>query len=94
MGPARYLARYADELDLCELNVAVHRVPHPSEAERLLWTMREFARSGVAVLFITHRLEEVRSVADRATVLRDGEVVGVVDPKTTSVVDSCGPQEV
>ena len=36
MGPARYLARYADEFDLCELAVVVHRLPHPAEAERIL----------------------------------------------------------
>ena len=57
-----------------------------SEADRLLESMRAFAKQGVAVLFITHRLEEVRAVADRMTVLRDGEVVGRPDPKTTSVV--------
>jgi simple sugar transport system ATP-binding protein len=57
-----------------------------TEAERLLDSMRAFAREGVAVLFITHRLDEVRAVADRMTVLRDGEVVGRPDPKTTSVV--------
>jgi len=57
-----------------------------SEAERLLDAMRAFAKEGVAVLFITHRLDEVRAVADRMTVLRDGEVVGREDPKTTSVV--------
>src|SRR5262245_32135114 len=36
LGPARYLARYAEEFDLCELNVAVHRLPVPAEAERIL----------------------------------------------------------
>jgi len=56
-----------------------------SEAERLLGAMRAFAERGVAVLFITHRLDEVRAAADRATVLRDGEVVGQPDPRTTSV---------
>ncbi|MGE5174861.1 MAG: sugar ABC transporter ATP-binding protein, partial [Hyphomicrobiales bacterium] len=56
-----------------------------TEAERLLDSMRAFARQGVAVLFITHRLDEVRAVADRMTVLRDGEVVGRPDPKTTPV---------
>ena len=56
-----------------------------SEAERLLDAMRAFAKQDVAVLFITHRLDEVRAVADRMTVLRDGEVVGRPDPKTTPV---------
>jgi len=80
----------AREVDKEQLRVLIFDEPTAvlteSEAERLLTTMREFARSGVAVLFITHRLEEVRAIADRATVLRDGEVVGVVDPKTTTVV--------
>jgi simple sugar transport system ATP-binding protein len=56
-----------------------------SEADRLLEAMRAFAAEKVAVLFITHRLDEVRAVADRVTVLRDGEVVGRPDPKTTPV---------
>ncbi len=57
-----------------------------TEAVRLLDAMRVFADAGVAVLFITHRLDEVKAVADRMTVLRDGEVVGTPDPRTTSVV--------
>jgi simple sugar transport system ATP-binding protein len=57
-----------------------------TEAARLLETMRGFADAGIAVLFITHRLDEVKSVADRMTVLRDGEVVGTPDPRSTSVV--------
>jgi simple sugar transport system ATP-binding protein len=57
-----------------------------TEAARLLATMRGFADAGIAVLFITHRLDEVKSVADRMTVLRDGEVVGTPDPRSTSVV--------
>ncbi len=56
-----------------------------TDAVRLLAAMRTFAEEGVAVLFITHRLDEVRAVAHRVTVLRDGEVVGQVDPKTTPV---------
>jgi simple sugar transport system ATP-binding protein len=56
-----------------------------TDADRLLESMRGFARDGVAVLFITHRLDEVRAIADRMTVLRDGGVVGQPDPKTTPV---------
>jgi simple sugar transport system ATP-binding protein len=56
-----------------------------TEAARLLQSMRRFAEAGIAVLFITHRLDEVKSVADRMTVLRDGEVVGTPDPGTTPV---------
>ena len=36
MGPARYLARYGEEFDLCELAGAVHRTPGPDEAHRIL----------------------------------------------------------
>jgi simple sugar transport system ATP-binding protein len=80
----------AREVDKEALRVIIFDEPTAvlteSEAERLLEAMRVFAAEKVAVLFITHRLDEVRAVADRMTVLRDGEVVGRPDPKTTSVV--------
>ena len=47
-----------------------------SEAELFLTAIRKLAQSGLAILFISHRLDEVAAVADRITVLRDGEVVG------------------
>jgi len=46
-----------------------------NEAADLLRTMRALAAQGIAILFITHRLDEVLEVADNVTVLRDGEVV-------------------
>ena len=46
-----------------------------SEAEELLSVMRDLRNRGVAILFITHRLDEVMRVADRVTILRDGERV-------------------
>lgn len=46
-----------------------------SEAERLLETMKVIASKGIAIIFITHRLDEVMEVADSMTVLRDGEFV-------------------
>ena len=47
----------------------------PSEAERLFAVMTSLKQRGVSLLFISHRLEEVRRVADLVTVMRDGEHV-------------------
>ena len=55
-----------------------------SEAERLLEVMRVIASKGIAIIFITHRLDEVMAVADSMTVLRDGEFVARRDIKDTS----------
>lgn len=57
-----------------------------SEAERLLEIMKRIASQGIAIIFITHRLDEVMAVADSLTVLRDGEFIGRTDVKDTSVV--------
>lgn len=46
-----------------------------SEASNLLKIMRKLADSGIAILFITHRLDEVIEISDNITVLRDGELV-------------------
>ncbi len=46
-----------------------------SEADKLLDAMKKLASTGIAMLFITHRLDEVLAVADNITILRDGEVV-------------------
>ncbi|MGZ4410123.1 MAG: ATP-binding cassette domain-containing protein, partial [Gaiellaceae bacterium] len=45
------------------------------EAERLFALVRSMRDRGIAVVYITHKLDEVFAVADRATVLRDGEVM-------------------
>jgi ribose transport system ATP-binding protein len=51
----------------------------PTEAELLFDIMRELKRQGVAVIFISHHLEEIFQVCDRISVLRDGSNVGVTD---------------
>lgn len=48
----------------------------PGEAELLFDVMRELKRQGVAMIFISHHLEEIFEVCDRITVLRDGANVG------------------
>jgi simple sugar transport system ATP-binding protein len=57
-----------------------------SEAAQLLEVMRTLAARGLGLLFITHRLDEVLAVASDITVLRDGGVVGRLDPRETKVV--------
>lgn len=56
----------------------------PQEAELLFRTLERLSAEGRAILYISHRLEEVRELCDRATVLRDGEVVAQCDPKQES----------
>ena len=56
----------------------------PQEIEELMATMKEFAREGKSILFISHKLNEIMEVADRVTVLRKGKYVGTVDIKDTN----------
>ncbi|MCL2873960.1 MAG: sugar ABC transporter ATP-binding protein [Defluviitaleaceae bacterium] len=58
-----------------------------SEAERLLKAMRSLAVQGIAIVFISHRLDEIINVSDRVTVLRDGEWVATKDTKDTSAIE-------
>ncbi|TGQ03232.1 sugar ABC transporter ATP-binding protein, partial [Mesorhizobium sp. M2E.F.Ca.ET.219.01.1.1] len=48
--------------------------------ERLFDIMRKLAATGVGIVYISHRLEEVPEIADRVTVMRDGRVAGVTEP--------------
>ncbi|NAZ74524.1 ATP-binding cassette domain-containing protein [Kineococcus sp. T13] len=52
----------------------------PAETDDLMRVMRELADSGTSIVFITHKLREVRAVADRITVIRRGRVVGSAEP--------------
>ncbi|WP_449043962.1 ABC transporter ATP-binding protein [Paracoccus versutus] len=56
----------------------------PQEAEILFATLRQLAGAGTAILYISHKLEEIRSHCDRATILRQGKLVGTVDPRAHS----------
>lgn len=56
----------------------------PPEAESLVTTLRSMARQGRSVIFISHKLGEVASIADRITVLRDGRSVATVEAQGSS----------
>ena len=58
-----------------------------SEAASLLKAMRNLAAEGIALIFISHRLDEITSVADRVTILRDGELVVTKDTCDTNTVE-------
>mgnify|MGYP004447160777 CR=1 FL=1 len=59
----------------------------PQEVATLFKTLRKLARDGCSILFISHKLEEVRSLCDQATVLRQGRVSGHCQPKDLSASD-------
>ncbi len=52
----------------------------PQETDELMDIMRQLREAGKAIVFITHKLREVRAIADRITVIRHGRVVGEADP--------------
>jgi len=55
----------------------------PQETEELLAVMRGLKESGKSIVFITHKLGEVKAIADRITVIRRGKTVGTADPATS-----------
>jgi general nucleoside transport system ATP-binding protein len=56
----------------------------PQETDELMGIMRQLKESGASIVFITHKLREVREVADRITVVRLGKVVGEAEPTATN----------
>ena len=56
----------------------------PQEAEDLFQVMRSLVAQGKSIIFITHKLKEVLAVADRISVLRQGRLVGTVQPETAT----------
>jgi simple sugar transport system ATP-binding protein len=57
----------------------------PQEIDELMEIMRGFREEGKSILFITHKLAEIKAVADRCSVLRKGKYMGTVDVANTSV---------
>lgn len=56
----------------------------PQESERLFETLQQLAVEGKAILYISHKLEEVRRLCRTATILRGGRVVATLDPREKS----------
>ena len=55
----------------------------PQEVDMLFETLNRLRKDGLSVIFISHKLDEVTTITDRVTVLRDGKSIGTVD--TTSI---------
>ena len=73
------LARGAELLVLDEPTAVLT----PQETDGLMKIMRGLADSGASIIFITHKLREVKAVADRITVIRRGAVVGQASPEAS-----------
>jgi ABC-type uncharacterized transport system ATPase subunit len=56
----------------------------PQAAGELFETLRALAREGTAILYVSHKLDEIRRLCDRATILRGGRNAGEVDPRHES----------
>ena len=56
----------------------------PQETDELMTIMKQLRATGTSIVFITHKLREVREVADRITVIRLGKVVGEASPAATN----------
>ncbi|QEK12501.1 sugar ABC transporter ATP-binding protein [Crassaminicella thermophila] len=79
----------AREIDKSNVRLLVFDEPTAvlteSEADNLIRSMKKLAASGIAILFITHRLDEVMEAADKITILRDGELVATRKKEETNV---------
>lgn len=56
----------------------------PQEIEELIKIMKNLIKEGKSIIIITHKLKEIKAVADQCTVIRRGRYIGTVDVKTTS----------
>ncbi len=79
----KMLYREADILILDEPTAVL--TPH--EVDELFETLREFVKAGKTIILITHKLRETMALCDRICVLRDGEMVGLVNRDETSPPD-------
>jgi len=59
----------------------------PAEIEDLIKIMKNLIKEGKSIILITHKLKEIKAVADRCSVIRRGKYIGTVDVKDTSEAD-------
>jgi galactofuranose transport system ATP-binding protein len=85
------MAAIARALEISSAKVLVLDEPTSSldvnETEQLFAVMRRLKSEGVAIIFITHFLNQIYEIADRITVLRNGNLVGTYDVKTLTRFD-------
>lgn len=79
----KVLFRSADVLILDEPTAVLT----PQEVEEFFGIVRALRDAGKAIVFITHKLNEILDIADRISVLRAGRIVGEADPKTATKAD-------
>ena len=81
----------AREIDKSDMKLLIFDEPTAvlteSEAQRLLETMQSLAAKGIAIVFITHRIDEVIQVTNSMTVLRDGQFVEHLQTKDTNAAE-------
>lgn len=58
-----------------------------SEIESLFAIISEMKKSGISIIYISHRMDEIKRICDRATILRDGQYISTVDVASTSLDD-------
>jgi len=54
-----------------------------ADVERLFQLINNLKSQGKSIIYISHRMEEIKVIGDKTTILRDGEYISTVDPKTT-----------
>ena len=79
MAIARALYHHASIISLDEPTASLSQ----KETEALFEVIRELKAEGVTILYVSHRLEEIFQVCDRASILRDGEYISTLDVKNT-----------
>lgn len=81
----------AREIDKSNLKLLILDEPTAvlteSEASQFLEVIKNLSNMGIAILFITHRLDEIKQITDSITVLRDGALVKSVKTKDTDIVE-------